>query len=138
MSRYIDADALKKTFNEFPCLWVQYTIAGHTDKDIENIVDDVLKQAKQTIISEINEQPTADVVDRNECSKCVLYPFKQLRERLEANMVEVVHGEWIVLYDEDSPQDGIWKCSMCDYIRFIDDITPTNYCPNCGAKMDKE
>ena len=53
-----------------------------------------------------------------------------------ADVVEVVHGEWIVLYDEDSPQDGIWKCSECDYIRFVDDISPTNYCPNCGAKMD--
>ena len=44
-------------------------------------------------------------------------------------------GEWIVLYDEDSPQDGIWKCSACDYIRLADDITPMNYCPNCGADM---
>lgn len=51
---------------------------------------------------------------------------------------KVKHGEWVVLYDEDSPQDGVWKCSTCDYIRFVDDITPTNYCPNCGAKMGKE
>ena len=29
----------------------------------------------------IDAIPTADVVDRNECSKCVLYPFKQLREQ---------------------------------------------------------
>lgn len=51
--------------------------------------------------------------------------------------LERKHGEWTVLYDEDSPQDGIWKCSMCDYIRLADDITPMNYCPNCGAKMDE-
>lgn len=44
-------------------------------------------------------------------------------------------GEWIVLYDEDSPQDGIWKCSICGYTRPVDDITPINYCPNCGADM---
>ena len=49
--------------------------------------------------------------------------------------VERKHGKWVVLYDEDSPQDGIWKCSNCGYIRFVDDITPTNYCPNCGADM---
>ena len=106
MSRYIDADALKKTFNEFPCLWVQYTIAGHTDKDIENIVDDVLTQAKQTIISEINEQPTADVV-------------------------KVVHGEWI-----DKGEDYVirWSCSNCGR----KDTHIYNFCPDCGADMRGE
>lgn len=49
--------------------------------------------------------------------------------------LECKRGEWIILYDEDSPQDGIWKCSACDYIRLMDDITPMNYCPNCGADM---
>lgn len=44
-------------------------------------------------------------------------------------------GEWQVYYDEDSPQDGIWKCSICSYIKLIDDISPTNFCPNCGADM---
>ena len=70
MSKYIDADALLKTFNDFPCLWVQYTIAGHPDKDIENLVGDVLKQAKETIIAEINEQPSADVVEVVRCENC--------------------------------------------------------------------
>lgn len=62
-------------------------------------------------------------------------PIFRMRQWFEH---EVVHGEWIVLYDEDSPQDGIWKCSICDYIRLVDDITPTNYCPNCGADMRGE
>ena len=47
--------------------------------------------------------------------------------------LERPHGEWQVYYDEDSPQDGIWKCSICGYIRLIDDISPTRFCPNCGA-----
>lgn len=38
----------------------------------------------------VHEAKPADVVDRNECSKCVLHPFKQLREQLETNVVEVV------------------------------------------------
>ena len=54
-----------------------------------------------------------------------------------ADVIEVVHGEWQVYYDEDSPQDGIWKCSICGYVRLIDDISPTNYCPNCGADMQE-
>ncbi len=58
-----------------------------------------------------------------------------IRIIMELPSAECNRGEWVVLYDEDSPQDGIWKCSNCGYIRFVDDITPTNYCPNCGADM---
>lgn len=74
MSRYIDADALIMTIRELP----------NTPNGFSDVYD------KAYIIGVIEELPTADVVDRNECSKCVLYPFKQLRERLETNMVEVV------------------------------------------------
>ena len=64
--------------------------------------------------------------------------LKNIHEAIDMAIeaLECKRGEWIVLYDEDSPQDGIWECSECDYIRFVDDISPTNYCPNCGAKMD--
>ena len=46
-----------------------------------------------------------------------------------ADVVEVRHGEWVVLEEEI----GLYSCSLCDYkiIR-----TECNYCPNCGAKMD--
>lgn len=70
-----------------------------------------------------------------------LLPTEAYTDRAEEALDMVIealerkHGKWIVLYDEDSPQDGIWKCSMCDYIRLVDDITPINYCPNCGADM---
>ena len=61
-----------------------------------------------------------------------------------ADVVEVRHGRW---YGEgDGYADGeividVWYCSECDYC--IDDGTDDpnilpNYCPNCGAKMDKE
>ena len=40
-------------------------------------------------------------------------------------------GEWI-----SKPHVyGVTYCSECDFELKIDD---TNYCPNCGAKMDKE
>lgn len=55
-----------------------------------------------------------------------------------ADVRENVHGEWQVYYDDDSPQDGIWKCSICGYIRLVDDISPTDFCPKCGADMRKE
>ena len=39
--------------------------------------------------------------------------------------VEVVHGRWVW-------RDGCFHCTNCKYTE--DHIT--NYCPNCGAKMD--
>lgn len=42
---------------------------------------------------------------------------------------------------EDKPKgkwkkatESIWKCNLCNAIMFTD----SNYCPNCGAKMDGE
>ena len=45
--------------------------------------------------------------------------------------VEVVHGRWIY-----EPVEFDWKkdikCSVCgEYVNYT-----SNYCPNCGAKMD--
>ena len=58
--------------------------------------------------------------------------------------VEVVHGSW--LYDSGS---GKYFCSACDeyalsfkkdtiYGGDLYEVCLTDYCPNCGAKMDGE
>ena len=54
-------DKIRAEINQYSSIWVQYTIKGHTDKDIEGIVEDVLKQAKEQVL---------DVIDkyRNEVS----------------------------------------------------------------------
>lgn len=45
-----------------------------------------------------------------------------------ADVVEVKHGKWV-----EKPQaDGLNGCSICGIMRFGE----SNYCPNCGAKMD--
>ena len=54
-----------------------------------------------------------------------------------ADVQEVRHGKWIYV-------DGVldwadYKCSECGYIEKFGDYTCFyNYCPHCGAKMDKE
>lgn len=54
-----------------------------------------------------------------------------------ADVVEVVHGEWISVEG-----DVIWKCSICDAeISTSWDYENEDmfkYCPCCGAKMDGE
>lgn len=48
--------------------------------------------------------------------------------------VPVVHGEWIKKSSELT--ETLALCSKCSYpVAFWH---KTNYCPNCGAKMDKE
>ena len=46
---------------------------------------------------------------------------------IEADTVR--HGKWIMV-------DHLWQCDKCHTRQ--NEKTPTNYCPNCGAKMDKE
>ena len=41
----------------------------------------------------------------------------------------VRHGKWI----EYPIADGMNQCSVCGVLRFGD----SNYCPNCGARMDE-
>ena len=63
-----------------------------------------------------------------------------------ADVVEVVHGEWLDHADQTSTEFGRMdlKCSVCgvfadDFIGGTEDwfcSDKPNYCPNCGAKMD--
>lgn len=53
-----------------------------------------------------------------------------------ADVVEVVHGEWIFNEKEsESHIEPIYNCSECNY-DIWGDTEKTNYCPYCGAKMD--
>lgn len=46
-----------------------------------------------------------------------------------ADVVPVLHGRWIASHDD------ICTCSICKYPVYAA-WNATNYCPNCGAKMD--
>lgn len=58
-----------------------------------------------------------------------------------ADVAPVVHGRWICI----SKGYGEYECSVChgvdancsDYYG-IHAVTEQEFCPNCGAKMDKE
>lgn len=58
-------------------------------------------------------------------------------EKVEADVAEVRHGEWIDKGQEDDSYENCYECSAChNWIFMVDE--EYNYCPNCGAKMDKE
>ena len=50
------------------------------------------------------------------------------------DLAPVVHGRWI----SKNPHGYEWTfvCSNCDYIDGYPFNDRSNYCPNCGAKMD--
>lgn len=47
-----------------------------------------------------------------------------------ADVVEVRHGRWIVT--------DVITCSECQHFTRSEFAGRWNYCPNCGARMDKE
>ena len=48
-----------------------------------------------------------------------------------ADFAEVKHGEWALKY---RGVGHYWECSECKYANCV--LPPTNFCPNCGAKME--
>ncbi len=47
-----------------------------------------------------------------------------------ADVQEVRHGKWLI-------NKNMRECSECGYFYYSNNVN-TNYCCNCGAKMDKE
>ena len=52
-------------------------------------------------------------------------------KKLPSAQPERIRGRWI----EKPHVHGVAYCSLCDYELHTND---TNFCPNCGAKMDEE
>jgi hypothetical protein len=50
-----------------------------------------------------------------------------------ADVAPVVHGEWKPNGMHPNGVVGNWKCNVCGK-RSLED---SNFCPNCGAKMDE-
>ena len=50
-----------------------------------------------------------------------------------ADVAPVVHGEWMLRH---VGHGHYWECSVCHKNPCIYVTEDTNYCPNCGAKMD--
>ena len=74
------------------------------------------------------------VVRKIQCSACWV---EDVLELLEGDAVEVVHGKWNAI--DECANSGVY-CSVCHRKIFKECYgnckLRSNYCPNCGAKMD--
>jgi hypothetical protein len=59
------------------------------------------------------------------------YDMALIEEQPTVDAVEVVHGRWHEV-DGETEWECHYRCSKC----FTRSYELTNYCPNCGAKMD--
>ena len=61
-----------------------------------------------------------------------LYALEVINDFPAAEVAEVRHGRWI--------STGVisCKCSDCGKLQLKSHADDSNYCPNCGARMDKE
>lgn len=77
--------------------------------------------------------------------KAITESIRLLMEHPAADVVEVVHGEWVLEYGDY----GKMMCSVCkkepqtekipdpfDVYQMTEAYITSDYCPNCGAKMD--
>ena len=76
---------------------------------------------------------------RQDFTKCTAVSFciEMLEDMPTADVVEVKHGEW-KHSDKARHWTGKDECSVCTYHTYDrDDLSHLNYCPYCGAKMDR-
>ena len=71
------------------------------------------------------------------CNSLELYPseYAKLEDALNriptADVAEVRHGRWLCV---DTNTEQFFLCNRCKKKEYWE----SNYCPNCGAKMDEE
>ena len=92
----------------------------------------LLKDISESVVFSVKEgQPSLEIRGANKITD-------RIKAAPAADVVEVVHGEWLDNGDRDSngvPKPFAISCSICGSSA---GASWMKYCPNCGAKMDTE
>lgn len=102
--------------------------------DVEELLEE-LRIAAEKEGAKANEMAKAGVYDvsvkygHGEC--CYIVAQEIVKDIPTADVVEVVHGEWLSKY---VGKGHYWECSECVFM--LCTMERTNYCPCCGAIMD--
>ena len=87
----------------------------------------------------LNDIECIDITDCTDIDDIIVEVERTIDEQPTADVAEVKHGKWIEhphFNFEGGYSGADYECSMCGYSDCV--YEEYNYCPNCGAKMDKE
>ncbi len=89
---------------------------------------------REAIIKKLNEIGGCDASDDfgKGWDKAVDTAIEAVEKLPVADVAPVKHGKWNVGYFHDR------ICSVCTHPDSDLNVFPHKYCPNCGAKMEKE
>ena len=92
--------------------------------------------SRQMAIDAVHEE-FDDCLVWDESGKRTADEFEIIINRLPSVQSESKKGMWIEAYDPFNRISG--RCSVCGWEAHLyeDDVVGMNYCPNCGARMEK-
>lgn len=111
--------------------------------------------SRENIKNSINTIPTAKAVSLHDIYRVIsghsyyhgdsilaalscIVEEKEVNPIRPADVAPVVHGKWI-LEREPNGKPYCFHCSVCDSdYHCIGIVVASDYCPNCGAKMDEK
>ena len=87
-----------------------------------------------------------DTIVCTECHACIVPPIigayskGELAAEWNGRAEQTEHGRWIPReydgYADGAPVWDMWECSECGHEHNGEEDTLTEFCPDCGAKMD--
>lgn len=93
-----------------------------------------------SIYDTIEELEGARTIAENTWADGLWDAYKIIEEEVDAADVEPVrHGLWIPIHElrPDGYPLSVPTCFWCDQCKYSSE-SPRKFCPNCGAKMDRE
>lgn len=83
-----------------------------------------------------------EYIDREEALSAIKQAFEKgerpslyIKSIPAADVAPVRHGRWRWITYDANPKIGNWHCTYCN--RIPKSFQKEDFCPNCGAKMDK-
>lgn len=103
-----------------------------------------MREFYNVVIAALEEEPCDDAISRRAVDEAIYdysrscdVNYAQIMEYIDkipsVNPQEPKTGHWISHYDEDEKM-GWYECDRCHTERAFN----TDYCPDCGAKMESE